>query len=67
MAVATSRLPELSLRLALAAGAPGLLLLFIALATPERIKSGIDGARGGVDEASVPGVVAGAEESHAFD
>jgi len=29
----------------------GLLLLFIALATPERMKSGIEGAGGGVDEA----------------
>jgi hypothetical protein len=41
------------LLLALAAGTTGLLLLFIALATPERMKSGIEGAGGGVDEARV--------------
>jgi len=41
------------LLLELDAGTTGLLLLFIALATPERIKSGIEGAGGGVDEASV--------------
>ena len=38
---------------ALAAGITGPLLLFIALATPERMKSGIEGAGGGVDEARV--------------
>ena len=53
MAAATSRLPELSLPPALGAGTTGLLLLFIALATPERMKSGIEGVGGGVDEASV--------------
>src|SRR4030081_653171 len=53
MAAARSRLSELSLPLALAAGTAGLLLLFIALATPERMKSGIEGAGGGVDEARV--------------
>src|SRR5712672_1814531 len=53
MAAARSRLSELSLPLGLAAGTTGLLLLFIALATPERMKSGIEGAGGGVDEARV--------------
>jgi hypothetical protein len=38
---------------ALAAGITGPLLLLIALATPERMKSGIEGAGGGVDEARV--------------
>ena len=37
--------------LELAAGSTGLLLLFIALATPERMKSGIEGAGGAVDDA----------------
>src|SRR5579864_1927551 len=41
----------LSLLLALDAGTAGLLLLFIALATPERMNSGIEGAAGGVDDA----------------
>ena len=36
---------------ALAAGITGPLLLLIALATPERMKSGIEGAGGGADEA----------------
>jgi hypothetical protein len=40
------------LLLALAAGTTGLLLLFIALATPERMKSGIEGGGGAEDEAS---------------
>jgi hypothetical protein len=39
------------LLLALAAGTTGLLLLFIALATPERMKSGIEGVGGAVDDA----------------
>ena len=51
MAAARSRLPELSLLLALDAGTTGLLLLFIALATPERMKSGIEGVGGAVDDA----------------
>ena len=51
MAAARSRLPELSLLLALDAGATGLLLLFIALATPERMNSGIEGVGGAVDDA----------------
>jgi len=51
MAAARSRLPELSLLLALDAGTAGLLLLFIALATPERMKSGIEGVGGAVDDA----------------
>jgi hypothetical protein len=34
------------------AGTAGLLLLFIALATPERTKSGIEGVGGAVDDAS---------------
>ena len=51
MAAARSRLPELSLLLALDAGMAGLLLLFIALATPERMKSGIEGVGGAVDDA----------------
>jgi hypothetical protein len=38
--------------LALDAGTAGLLLLFIALATPERMNSGIEGAGGGADDAS---------------
>ncbi len=41
----------LSLLLALDAGTTGLLLLFIALATPERMKSGIEGVGGAVDDA----------------
>jgi hypothetical protein len=44
-------LPELSWPLAFDAGTPGLLLLFIALATPERMKSGIEGAGGAVEDA----------------
>src|SRR5579863_10622001 len=48
MAAARSRL---SLLLALDAGTAGLLLLFIALATPERMNSGIEGAGGGADDA----------------
>jgi len=51
MAAARSRLPELSWLLAFDAGTAGLLLLFIALATPERMKSGIEGAGGAVDDA----------------
>jgi len=39
------------LLLALDAGTAGLLLLFIALATPERMKSGIEGVGGAVDDA----------------
>jgi hypothetical protein len=39
------------LLLALAAGTTGLLWLFIALATPERMKSGIEGVGGAVDDA----------------
>ena len=46
-------MPELSLLLALDAGTTGLLLLFIALATPERMKPGIEGVGGGIEEASV--------------
>ena len=37
--------------LAFDAGTAGLLLLFIALATPERMNSGIEGAGGGADDA----------------
>ena len=48
MAAARSRL---SLLLALDAGTAGLLLLFIALATPERMNSGIEGAGGAVEDA----------------
>src|SRR5258708_2173543 len=51
MAAARSRLSEPSLLLALDAGTAGLLLLFIALATPERMKSGIEGVGGAVDDA----------------
>ena len=51
MAAARSRLSELSLLLALDAGTVGLLLLFIALATPARMKSGIEGVGGAVDDA----------------
>ena len=47
---ATLRLPELSFW-ACAAGTTGLLLLLIALATPERMKSGIEGVGGAVDDA----------------
>jgi hypothetical protein len=39
------------LLLALAAGITGPVLLFIALATPERMKSGIEGVGGAVDDA----------------
>ena len=39
--------------LAFVGGVTGLALLFIALATPERMKSGIDGVGGGVEEASI--------------
>jgi hypothetical protein len=35
----------------------GLLLLFIALATPERMKSGIEGVGGAVDDANTVDVV----------
>ena len=52
MAAARSRLSELSLLLALDAGTAGLLLLFIALATPERMKSGIEGVGGAEDDAN---------------
>src|SRR5579859_1706245 len=48
MVAARSRL---SLLIAFGAGTAGLLLLFIALATPERMKSGIEGAGGGADDA----------------
>src|ERR1700739_4329676 len=48
MAAARSRL---SLLLAFDAGIAGLLPLFIALATPERMNSGIEGAGGGADDA----------------
>src|SRR3984885_7592842 len=51
MAAARSRLSELSLLLALDAGTAGLLLLFIALAAPERMKLGIEGVGGAVDDA----------------
>jgi len=46
LAAATSRVLEPSLPFALAAGITGPLLLLIALATPERMKSGIEGAGG---------------------
>ena len=46
----SAKIPLIAL-LALDAGTAGLLLLFIALATPERMNSGIEGAGGGVDDA----------------
>src|SRR5258708_37611364 len=70
MAAARSRLSEPSLLLALDAGTTGPLLLLIALATPERMKSGIEGVGGAVDDArtvdvdevlTLPGAVAPAE------
>ena len=48
---------EPSLLLAFDAGTAGLLLLFMALATPERMKSGIEGAGGAVDDARTVDVV----------
>src|SRR5258708_13605321 len=51
MAEERARLSEPLLLLALDAGTAGLLLLFIALATPERMKSGIEGVGGAVDDA----------------
>src|SRR5436305_1496093 len=50
MAAARSRMPSSSWMNKLDAGSAGLVLLFIALATPERMKSGIEGVGGALDD-----------------